>query len=348
MRKLKIDLDELAYVLEDASWETDQYLDLETGQVVMVRDETRRELEAIYEETYDPEIEEAFDLAQVLKERDLPEWYQQELLETDRVEQEYLSRYISLSSDDPHQGYRDMEDFIVTVRDDRLQDRLWQAIRGRGAFRRFKDTLARHPGEERRWFEFKDKLIQQRVLDWLASMDIEPIIESRLAPDPPPSVRPRLIEEVLIFVRAASQLRGVTRIALIGSLTTDEPEPKDVDLLVTVTDEADLASLATLGRKLNGYAQSLGRGGELFLADPRGNYLGRTCPWKECGPGIRASCDALHCGQRLYLHDDLGTIKLAGELIIAPPIELWPQRVARVPIPQDVKQGLIRLLAKEN
>jgi hypothetical protein len=63
MRKLKVDLDELAYALEDASWETDYYLDLETGQVVMVRDEMRRELESIYEETYDPEIEEAFDLA---------------------------------------------------------------------------------------------------------------------------------------------------------------------------------------------------------------------------------------------------------------------------------------------
>ena len=49
-------------------------------------------------------MEEAFDLAQVLKERDLPEWYQQELLETDRVEQEYLSRYISLSYGDSHQG----------------------------------------------------------------------------------------------------------------------------------------------------------------------------------------------------------------------------------------------------
>jgi len=341
VRKLKVDLDELAYAIEDASWETDYYLDLETGQVVMVRDEMRRELEAIYEESYDPETEEAFDLTQVLEERALPEWYQQALLETDRVEQEYPSRYISLSHGDSHQGYRDMEDFIFTVRDERLQDRLWQAIRDRGAFRRFKDTLARYPREEKRWFEFKDELVRQRVLDWLASENIEPIIKPRPTQDPPPPVRPRLIEEVLIFVRAASQLRGVTRIALIGSLTTDEPEPKDVDLLVTVTDEADLAPLATLGRKLNGHAQSFGRGGEVFLADPRGDYLGRTCPWKKCGPAIRASCDALHCGQRLYLHDDLGAIKLAGDLITAPPIELWPQVIARVPIPQDVEQGLI-------
>ena len=53
------------------------------------------------------------------------------------------------------------------------------------------------------------------------------------------------------------------------------------------------------------------------------------------------SCDALHCGQRPYLHDDLQTIKLAHDLITAPPIELWPQVVARVPVPQDVEQALV-------
>jgi hypothetical protein len=134
---------------------------------------------------------------------------------------------------------------------------------------------------------------------------------------------------------------GVTRIALIGSLTTEEPDPKDVDLLVTVTDDMDLAPLARLGRKLQGHAQSLARGGEVFLADPRDNYLGRTCPCKRCGPSIRISCDALHCGRRPYLHDDLETISLDKSLILAPPVELWPQIVTRVPVPQDVEQELL-------
>jgi hypothetical protein len=142
-------------------------------------------------------------------------------------------------------------------------------------------------------------------------------------------------------VRAASRLPGVLRIALIGSLTTDEPDPKDVDMLVTVTDEADLAPLAKLGRKLQGHAQGFNRGGEVFLADPQGNYLGRTCPWKRCGPGIRVRCDALHCGRRHYLHDDLKAICLSKDLIAAPPLELWPEVVARVPIPEDVEKALI-------
>jgi len=155
----------------------------------------------------------------------------------------------------------------------------------------------------------------------------------------------------LELVRAASKLPGVLRIALIGSLVTDEPDPKDVDMLVTVTDETDLAPLAKLGRKVQGHAQGFNRGGEVFLADPQGNYLGRTCPWKRCGPGIRASCDALHSdvvdrsgrchprGRRHYLHDDLEAICLSKDLIAAPPLELWPEVVARVPIPEDVEKA---------
>jgi hypothetical protein len=344
-KKLKVSLDDLAFAMEDASWETDYYLDLETGQMIMIRDETRRELEMIYEETYDPEAEDTFDLAEVLRERGLPEWYQQALLEADQVEGEYLSRYIAVPHGSSHDGYRDMENFIVTVQDERLQERLWWAIEGRGAFRRFKGVLAHHLRERERWFAFKDERMRRRVLNWLASHDIEPIFEPPSTEYQPPPARPRLIAEVLAFVRAASRLPGVTRIALIGSLTTDEPEPKDADLLVTVTDAADLAPLAKLGRKLSGHAQSFGRGGEVFLADPQGTYLGRTCPWKQCGPGIRSSCDALNCGRRLYLHDDLGVIRLTKDLVAGPPLELWPQVIARVPLPADIERELIEGLA---
>lgn len=110
---------------------------------------------------------------------------------------------------------------------------------------------------------------------------------------------------------------------------------------MTVTDEADLTPLAALGRKLKGRAQGMNLGADIFLCDPRGSYLGRTCHWKECGPGIRASCDALHCGRRHYLYDDFADIKLDRSLIVAPPVELWPAFVARVPLPEDLKRALV-------
>ena len=120
--------------------------------------------------------------------------------------------------------------------------------------------------------------------------------------------RARLIDEAAAFVVAASRLPGVLRIALLGSLATTKLDPKDVDLLVTVSDAADRASLAKVARRLKGRAQSINRGADVFVSDPNNTYLERICHWKRCGPGIRASCDALSCGRRLYLHDETCTV----------------------------------------
>ena len=162
-----------------------------------------------------------------------------------------------------------------------------------------------------------------------------------------PPIRSHLLAGVLAFTQAACRIPGVTRIALIGSLATDKPDPRDADLLVTVADDADLTLLAAHGRKLLGHAQSRNCGGEVFLASPPGDYLGRTCPWKTCAPGIRMSCDAQHCGQRPYLHDDLRAIRLPRALIAAPPIELWPQVVAHATPPKDVEALLLAPLREQ-
>ena len=69
--------------------------------------------------------------------------------------------------------------------------------------------------------------------------------------------RERCLDEVLRFVRSAANLPGVLRIALVGSILTDRPDPKDVDVLVSVTDDAELAPLAALGRRLQDRLQSL-------------------------------------------------------------------------------------------
>ncbi len=346
IQKLTLDLTELAAAFEEASGEVSYYLSLETGQVIRVTDEIRRELEEIDQQT-DDEGEPGTSLTDLIQQRDRPEWEKQALAEAAQVEAGYGTRYIHVPKPDPREGHRDMEAFIDAVPSARLRAQLSNAIQGRGAFRRFRDGLAADPRERERWFAFKGERVRRRVLAWLASVGLAPIIEPPLVivpASPPPAARARLIAEALTFVRAARQLLGVTRIALIGSLTTNEPDPKDADLLVTVTDDADLAPVAALGRKLQGHAQAFNRGGEVFLADLQGHYLGRTCPWKACGPGIRASCDALHCGRRPYLHDDLETLRLAEKLMGEPAIELWPQVMARVVVPDDVEQRLLALL----
>jgi hypothetical protein len=127
-------------------------------------------------------------------------------------------------------------------------------------------------------------------------------------------------------------------------LTTDRPDPKDVDLLVTVADDMNLKPLAAAARRLAGHLQQHRLGADVFLAGPQDRYLGRTCPWKVCAPGVRMRCDARHCGRRAYLHDDWDAVRLDDALVRRPPIVLWPHVITRAPVPADVEQALIQPL----
>ncbi len=155
MRKLEIDWGELMAAFESGFHEMEHYLDLETGEVVMVTQETRWYLE-------EPPDEE------------LHGW-QQEMLQTARqVEEGYGTRYIQIPQQESREGYRDMERFIATVQDQHLQDQLRQALQGREAFRRFKDALLEYPDERERWFAFSERCVHQRMVDWLEARGIEP------------------------------------------------------------------------------------------------------------------------------------------------------------------------------
>jgi hypothetical protein len=98
--------------------------------------------------------------------------------------------------------------------------------------------------------------------------------------------RAELIPLVFEFVRCVSSIAGVREISLIGSLATPKVDPKDADLLVTIDDDLDLTQLARHGRRLQGQAQSIGHGADIFLLSPARQYLGRICQWKQCRPGI--------------------------------------------------------------
>jgi hypothetical protein len=103
--------------------------------------------------------------------------------------------------------------------------------------------------------------------------------------------------------------------------------------------------LARLGRKLQGRTQQIDHGADIFLANVRGGYIGRTCHWKECRPGIRVDCDALNCGKRHYLHDDLKTISLSEE-VIRTSLELWPALERREGTPMDLAAVISELKSR--
>lgn len=359
LKRLAINWQDLEMAFEDYPGEYGQlmehehFLDLETGRVVFVNDDIRSALRQIEEELADELPEDAEVTRDAIRETDafgcLPDWEKDMVLTAADVRFGDFSRFESIPTIESHESYGYMEDFIETVRDPAMRDRLSQAIRERGPFRRFRGVLADDRRLQREWQAYERCRQRETIVEWLRSVGVEPTNpeDRTFTPSPLPDLRSIMFAEVRRFVRFARDLPGVVRIAVIGSLTTGKEFPKDIDMLVTVTDECDLAPLAKLGRQLSGHMQSHQAGADVFLADMNGNYLGRTCPWKECGPGIRASCDALHCGVRHCLHDDLATIRLDRQVIVNPPLVLWPEATAGANVPQDVRRELIEQLAED-
>jgi hypothetical protein len=131
----------------------------------------------------------------------------------------------------------------------------------------------------------------------------------------------------------------------LGSLATAKAIPKDVDLLVTIDWTMDLTQLARAGRRLQGLAQTINLGADIFLADSAGPYLGRICHYRECHP--RVACHAPHCGLRAHLNDDLHLVKLSKDLLTSPPIELWPKVIRRLTVPEDLEEILLAKLERD-
>jgi hypothetical protein len=61
--------------------------------------------------------------------------------------------------------YHQMERFIGTVENAAVADELWRAIKGKGAFRYFKDVAERHDLLDT-WYRFRDEAAKAFVIDW--------------------------------------------------------------------------------------------------------------------------------------------------------------------------------------
>lgn len=133
-------MDQLMWAFEDAARENGLFLNTETGELI-------------------PEDE-------------LP---QEEAIVSGGEEIEQDPRLIPVPEAEPRSGFEDMEDFVRTVTDGPCRRELEQALAGSKPFRRFKDALCSYPSERERWFQFKEKRLRDRVLEWLLESAIEPI-----------------------------------------------------------------------------------------------------------------------------------------------------------------------------
>lgn len=73
--------------------------------------------------------------------------------------------------------YRIMEDFISSLPDGTLQRELVNAIRGKGAFRRFKATI-RCYGIEQQWYDFLVDAYKAIAIQWCKDNQLEYTIDT--------------------------------------------------------------------------------------------------------------------------------------------------------------------------
>ena len=133
--------------------ESTSYLNKKTGEVISV---TIEEFRAV-------ENEDPLD--------DYPEWQQQAI----QVAQDVFENpddYIELPSQYEIHEYAIMERFCLSVEYERISEELLSAIRGHGAFRRFKDAIHRLKVAEA-WYRFRDQAYREIAIEWCEQHGIE-------------------------------------------------------------------------------------------------------------------------------------------------------------------------------
>ena len=141
---MKIDWEGLKDAFVFSSDEAHWYLDLETGETILISE-------------LDPDAGE---------------------VTFDDIEAE-PERYLDIEAPSSHEAYEWMVEFTEGLEDKELQDKLWIALDGKGAFRRFKNVISGHPKQREAWFKFEDDKVNAAIEDWVKSSALE-------ADSPPP------------------------------------------------------------------------------------------------------------------------------------------------------------------
>ncbi len=146
------------------------------------------------------------------------------------------------------EAYRDLEDFTGRVRDPKARELLERAIAGRGAFRRFKDTLADFRELRAAWFKFHDARTECRAIEWLRDEGLisDESAERGIAarPDPDLLAMAGPFDPFAIAEAATKDLRRLygqrlRKVLLFGSWARGDAHPEsDIDLLL-VLDRVD-------------------------------------------------------------------------------------------------------------
>jgi hypothetical protein len=157
----KVFLPDILEALQLATDESSSYVHRATGRVVTVFHDALRLAEDAEDD--DP---------------DLPAWQKNAVAETREVLGD--GQWLPLPSTFDVHEWELMDDFVRSVADPAERGELADAIRGRGAFRRFKDTI-RRLGREQAWYAHRDAALEEIARDWLEENGFEAVTERPVA-----------------------------------------------------------------------------------------------------------------------------------------------------------------------
>ena len=101
----------------------------------------------------------------------LPGWEKPEVEVARAMAAASPGRFVEAPSKFDFHEYRQMERFIGTVGDPGAAEQLWRAIKGKGAFRYFKDT-AHRLGLLEAWFQFRAEAMKEFVINWAEARNV--------------------------------------------------------------------------------------------------------------------------------------------------------------------------------
>ena len=137
---MKVKLEEVLEALDFANDETQYYYDVKNEKILMV---------------FDGMVDGEDD---------------RELIE--EIEDGFVEDYIPLPGQYEIHEYRIMEEFIYDLGNGKQQDILAGAIRGRGAFRRFKDRLY-DLNLQQKWYDYRDSAYERIAREWCEKYNLE-------------------------------------------------------------------------------------------------------------------------------------------------------------------------------
>lgn len=159
---------QLSELIESVEFDSDGQVtrvDLQNGSVVSVSAEVFSAVEE--------------DDEQALQE--LPDWQKNELEMARAIVADSGERFVDAPDKSDFHEYRHMERFIGTVENTEAAEQLWRAIKGKGAFRYFKDTASRL-GLLEQWYRYRDEALKEFVVSWAEAREVP--VEDDVKPHP--------------------------------------------------------------------------------------------------------------------------------------------------------------------